>query len=116
MAQVTFESGNYAGELAFTIETKFDGSYERNIMFSTFDEMNHYLERYYSKKYDDLFNDEDVYHVQFTGVSFRGKQDTEHFAVNMTDGWKRATMIFDESKFGDINVEKLKRIKVILSE
>lgn len=116
MAQVVFENSNYYGELSFMIETKFDGSYERNIKFSTFDEMNYYLMRYYSNKYSEMFDDEDIFQVYFIGITFKGIQDSERFSVNITEGWKHATLMFDESKFGDLNIDKLKRIKEILAE
>lgn len=116
MGQVNFDDVNYSGKLSFVVETKFDGSYERSLTFTTFDEFNYYLENYYTKNYKELFDDIDIYFLELLGVSFRGIQDSERFSVDFTDGWRRATIIFDERKFGDINIDKLKRIRDILSE
>lgn len=116
MAQVIFGKGEFQGELQFNIETHFDGSVQVELSFGDFDDLNYYLQNFYKKNYKELFTEKNISHVELLGISFKGRKDSERFAVHLTEGWKQATIMFDESKFGDVNVDKLKRIKDILNE
>lgn len=117
MAQVTFDDEEFYGELHFVIETNFEGSHNKEISFSDFDEFSYCLQNFYTKNYKELFNEEeDIFHVVLSGIAFKGRQDTERFAIDVFDGWKRATMIFNEEKFGDLNIEKLELIKKIIND
>lgn len=117
MAQVSFGNKNFTGIMVLNIETKFDGEHHQDKEFSDFDEFAYYMRMLQEKKYGELVEyEEDVYTIQLIGITFKGKQDSERFVVDMHEGWKRATISFDEKKYGDINKDKLKRIKAILDE
>lgn len=116
MAQVNFGKEEFYGELQFSLEISLEGSFERELTFSHLDEMNYYLNNFYAKNYKKLFEREDIHHVELIGISFKGIKDSERFSVNVTEDWNRATIIFNEKKFGDINVEKMNRIKKIIEE
>lgn len=118
MAQVRFNRDDFHGEIQFYIETPFDGGYQTELTFSEFDDFNYYLKNYYAKNYKELFEESDVQHVELTGISFKGRKygQSESFSIHLDEGWKQATVNFDEKKYGDININKLKRIKGIINE
>ncbi|WEG18686.1 hypothetical protein PQ478_09415 [Alkalihalophilus pseudofirmus] len=118
MAQVRFDKDEFHGELQFYVETSFDGGYQTELSFSEFDDLSYYLRAYYFNNYKELFQDSDIVSLVLTGISFKGRKygESESFSLHLDEGWKRAIVNFDEKKYGDLNVDKLKRIRDIIIE
>lgn len=117
MAQVHYKDEEFRGTLYFMVYQEFeDTEGTTEISFTNYEQMNNNLKMHYEGKHAELFRLEDIIEVEFKGIGFSGRQGSEKFSVNIEDGWKRATIMFDESKFGDININKMDRIKKIIEE
>lgn len=119
MAQVHFKNEEFHGILHFTITAmEYDEPYQQvELKINDFDDFVTHMHKFYSNNRHDLFHGLTVENLEFTGISFVGSRDgTERFSIDITNGWKRATTIFDEKKYGDLNKDKLKRIQDILRE
>lgn len=115
MSQFTFERGSYKGVLIFLVEDYYGEPQEIELQFIDFDEFLHHMNLYYANKYEELL-DMKMHNVELNGISFSGRQGSERFSVDMLEGFNRATIIFDETKFTGIKNDKLKRIEKILME
>jgi len=118
MSQVNFKDDEFYGLLHFNvIAMEYENMQEIEVTINDFDDFIFYMSSFYKEDYDSLFKESlTVESIEFEGFSFKGRQDSESFSIDMTDGWKRATIIFDEKKFGDVNIDKLRRMKKIIEE
>ncbi|MGG0667829.1 hypothetical protein ABE073_04785 [Lederbergia citrisecunda] len=117
MAQVSFKNEEFHGVLHFNVGTmEYDENLQLDLIVNDFDDFTKHMHNFYKRNFGQLFKNITVHTIEFTGISFTGRQGTELFSVDITDGWKRATIIFDEKKFGDISIDKIRRIKKIIEE
>lgn len=118
MAQVNFQTNEFQATLYFNVVAKeYEGMHNMKILVNDFEDFDYKMNSFYTGNYEDIFKEKlTIEEIEFEGVSFKGRQDTERFSIDMTDGWKRATVIFDEKKFGDVNIDKIKRIEKIIRE
>lgn len=118
MAQVAFKDDEFYGLLHFDVTAREyeEGIVQLEVRVYGFDDFTYYMSNYYKGVFNKIFENLTIESLEFTGISFKGKQETERFSVDMLDGWRRATIIFDEKKFGDVNIDKLRRMKKIIEE
>lgn len=117
MAQVNFKNDEFHGVLHFNVRAiEYEDEQQLDVLLNGFNDFTRYMSSFHKGDFDNIFKTLTVESLELTGISFTGRQDTERFSVDITDGWKRATIIFDEKKFGDLNIDKMKRIKKIIEE
>lgn len=118
MAQINFKKDRFRGRFTYSAyDSDENDGIELDWDFGTFSDFMYYMKAYIEKDYNKLMDGcEYLENIDLIGITFNAKDGSESFSVDMFDGWQRATMIFDESKFGDINLNKLKRIKDIINE
>lgn len=118
MAQINFKKDRFRGRFTYSAHDIYEHSdIELDWDFGTFSDFIYYMKAYIEKDYDKLMDGCDgLEEIDLIGITFNAREGSESFSIDMFDGWERATMIFDEGKFGDINLDKLKRIKDIINE
>lgn len=118
MAQVTFKDDEFYGLLHFDVTAREyeEGIVQLEVRVNSFDDFTNYMNNYYKGNFNNIFENLTIESLEFTGISFEGRQETERFSIDILEGWRRATIIFDEKKFGDVNIDKLRRMKKIMEE
>ena len=118
MAEITFEKDSFRGRFTYSAYAIDEDEYmEIDWDFGTFSDFMYYMKAYVEQDYEKLMDGcKGLKDIELKGISFMARQGTEGFSIDMFENWGRATMMFNESKFGDINLDKLKRIKDIINE
>lgn len=121
MTQFTINGDNVYARLIYRLETEDEGTIDVDWDVGSFEDLNYYLEATYKKDESKVLDgiSKGVTNWEFIGIELRGREpgkNGESIVVTKMEGYSSATAMFEGSKYGDRNEDKLKRIQSIINE